>query len=133
MPSLIPESKITESIILFFLGWPNGLHSGPQEVYITVFPSDAFKAMVLASVSKSWNNARSRYKVVKVTVSKGVPLVMSSSFPDLSRLISMYAPLYLIRCFPGPGTNENVVVLAPLSCWTKEVSTDKCLELLCLY
>ena len=125
----------------FRLGCPKGLHSRPQHVYTTVFPSCRSIASCLASFRSSPKTWRSRDNVVSVTDSQGDPFFKSTirvfrclctyrstqwnwrNSGDIHTCIQ--APFHLIRCRPGPGTSSNVVAALPFSCCLKVVSTAR--------
>ena len=69
----MPLSNITEDKGRRALGRPNGLHSGPTDVYMMVLPVCRDIASSVASFSSCVNTGRSRDKVVNVIVSHGVP------------------------------------------------------------
>lgn len=71
--SAIPSRRTTLSIGLFCRGKPKGFHSIPQGVCITSFPSCCLMAMSRASAKSSGKSPRSRDRVVRVTVSQGIP------------------------------------------------------------
>jgi len=118
-----PSSNTTLLSGRFLLGSPNGLHSIPQAVITTSFPSCPFIASSLASLKSCGNKNRSLESVVRVTVSQGCPDIICIDRVSRSRLTCIHAPRYLNQCVPGPATRLNLTDELPFFRCSKAVST----------